>query len=192
MNEKPLDPHGNIWITSRVRMNSHSRLVFWDKASHLMLTTYSVALLGVSIFDSHIQATKFGTYSSEISILLSVSILCASLIIWSFSLGHVARDHRDCYLALQSLYSSEMSASEKNSKYQSILEKFPNHSKWDYEYFLFDKIWIQGGSVTTSNGKVRMGKIGVAKFLSISIAKILTICMIAFFPAILIFILYQI
>ncbi|WP_446720263.1 hypothetical protein [Leisingera sp. ANG-M1] len=75
------DPFGNIWITSRIRMDAHAKFTRLDRLSHITLTIYSVALLGFSVFQSHLANTPLGPYTSEISIVLSASILCASLVV---------------------------------------------------------------------------------------------------------------
>ncbi|MEP5757866.1 MAG: SLATT domain-containing protein [Litoreibacter sp.] len=95
------DQFGNIWLTCRIRMDAHAKFVKFDRFSHILLTLYSVALLGFSVFEPHFSNTPLGPFSSEISIVLSLSVLCASLVVWGLGFGEKARDHRDCYLALQ-------------------------------------------------------------------------------------------
>ncbi len=187
MNEDPL---GSIWITSRVRMGVHGKFIRWDRISHILLTAYSVALLGFSIFEPHLQSTKFGPYSFEISILLSLSILCTSLVVWGLGLNNKARDHRDCYLALQKLYTETISNDEKISKYQEILERHPNHSELDYERFLFRKIWIEGVTVSTTGGPSKMSKRRALIYLIKELLWVSMISTIILFPAIIVYILY--
>lgn len=159
------DPFGHIWITSRVRMDSHAKFMRLDRLSHIVLTIYSVALLGFSVFQDHLANTPLGPYASEISIVLSASILCASLVVWGLRFGEKARDHRDCYLALQKLYNSDMDAGEKNSAYQSILDKYPNHSDLDYERFIFRKLWVELTQIETARGPIKMGFVRAVKYL---------------------------
>lgn len=130
-----------------------------------MLTIYSVALLGFSVFQSHLVNTPLGPYTSEISIVLSASILCASLIVWGLGFGDKARDHRDCYLALQKLYDAEMEEANKRSAYQDILDRYPNHSDLDNERFIFRKTWVERASIETARGPVKMGLGRAAKYV---------------------------
>ncbi|MCG7630529.1 SLATT domain-containing protein [Epibacterium sp. MM17-32] len=165
MSDKKRDPFGNIWITSRIRMDAHAKFTRLDRLSHITLTFYSVALLGFSVFQSHLTNTPLGPYVSEISIVLSASILCASLVVWGLGFGALARDHRDCYLALQRLYDAEMNEQDKKSAYQDVLTKHPNHSDLDYERFIFRKLWIEHALLETPRGPVTMGCLRAAKYL---------------------------
>lgn len=159
------DSFGNIWITSRVRMDAHAKFTRLDRLSHIVLTIYSVALLGFSVFQHHLANTPLGPYTSEISIVLSASILCASLVVWGLGFGEKARDHRDCYLALQKLYDSDMESGEKKAAYQDILDRYPNHSDLDYERFIFRKAWIESALIETARGPIKMGLARAAKYL---------------------------
>lgn len=166
MGDNTNDPFGNIWITSRVRMDAHAKFTRLDRFTHILLTTYSVALLGFSVFQHHLENTRLGPYTSEISIVLSASILSASLVVWGLRFGDKARDHRDCYLALQNLYDSEKEANDKKIAYQAILDRYPNHNSLDYERFLFRKIWIENSPIETARGPVQMGLFRSAKYLA--------------------------
>lgn len=166
LSEVSNDPLGNIWITSRVRMDAHAKFARLDRLSHITLTMYSVVLLGFSVFQGHLANTPLGPYTSEVSIVLSVSILCASLVVWGLRFGERARDHRDCYLALQKLYEADLDAGEKKAEYQRILERFPNHSNLDFERFIFRKVCIESASLATSRGPIQMGALRAAKYLA--------------------------
>lgn len=184
------DNFGNIWLTCRIRMDAHAKFVKLDRFSHILLTLYSVSLLGFSIFEPHFSNTPLGPFSAEISIVLSLSILCASLIVWGLGFGNKARDHRDCYLALQRLYGEPSDDSEKKVKYQEILERYPNHSALDYERYLFKKLILEKGNLTTSGGPLKMTFLWACKYIAHELfSKILALLIIAS-PAIIIGLIY--
>lgn len=190
MSDQNTDPFGKIWITSRIRMAAHEKFVRLDRLSHVLLTVYSVALLGFSVFQPHLAGSPIGPYSSEISIVLSLSILCASLVIWGLGFGDKARDHRDCYLALQRLYDAKIEDEEKRAKYQEILDTHPNHSGLDYERFLFRKIIIDGGEITTASGSVSMGFLRSVFYIIIEIFLLFLLLILVFAPLIVIYMIY--
>lgn len=190
MSDQLNDPFGNIWITSRIRMAAHEKFVFLDKLSHVLLTVYSVALLGFSVFQSHLANSFIGPYSSEISIVLSASILCASLVVWGLDFGQKARDHRDCYLQLQNLYDLNLDCDVKKRKYQEVLERHPNHSDLDYERFLFRKLVIEGVHIRNSSGLISMGFFRCVRYIILElIALILTLALVCL-PLIVIYVIY--
>ncbi|WP_284162532.1 SLATT domain-containing protein [Frigidibacter sp. SD6-1] len=190
MSDTSGDPFGNIWITSRVRMDAHAKFTRLDQLSHIVLTIYSVALLGFSVFQHHLANTPLGPYTSEISIVLSASILCASLVVWGLGFGEKARDHRDCYLALQRLYESDLEAGEKKATYQGILDRYPNHSDFDYERFIFRKVWIESTSIDTARGPIKMGLARAAKYLVRELLFWVVGAALVFTPAIVIAVIY--
>lgn len=146
-------------------MDAHAKFTRLDWFSHITLTIYSVALLGFSVFQSHLESTPLGPYLFEISIVLSASILCASLVVWGVGFGKKARDHRDCYLALQKLYDAEMKDDQKRAAYQDILDRYPNHTDMDNERFVFRKIWVERAPLETAKGPIEMGLVRAIKYL---------------------------
>ena len=154
--EKPsnqFDPRDKIWLTYKTRILSHDRFAFYDLLSYIVLTAYSVILLTFSVFEDHLSNTSVGIYTSEISIVLSVSILSASLVIWGLKLGKTADEHRRCYLELQRLYDDQ-----KNYKiwldYNEILDRYPNHSDYDYEKMLFVNIYLHQKPLKNQEGLI--------------------------------------
>ncbi|SDG83108.1 SLATT domain-containing protein [Sulfitobacter delicatus] len=152
--EQPGDPFGNIWITSRTRMQSHAKYTRYDLISHIVLTAYSVLLLGFSVFSRHLSETKLGPYTSEVSIVLSLSVLCASLVIWGLKFGKTADQHRECYLALQRLYDDE-DARKNVATYHQILDRYPNQSDFDYEAMLYKNVWSQNKELRDRSGVLK-------------------------------------
>lgn len=136
------DKYGNIWITSRTRMESHARFKSYDLLSHIVLTFYSVILLAFSVFSEHVAETSLGPYTSEVSIVFSLSVLCASLVIWGLKFGKTADEHRECYLALQRLYDDQTLRCDR-ANYHAILDRYPNQSDFDYETMLYRNVWYR-------------------------------------------------
>lgn len=137
-------------------MQSHARFSLYDLLSYIALTSYSVLLLAFSIFESHLSNTQIGPYTSEISIALSVSVLCASLVIWGLKFDKTANKHRQCYIELQKLYQDEQ-ACNKNLEYYKILDEYPNHSTFDYDKMLYTSIWCQGKVLINQQAVIKFG-----------------------------------
>jgi len=175
------DPFGNVWITSRTRMQSHARFVHYDLLSHIILTAYSVLLLGFSVFVEHLSGTKFGPYLSEISIVLSLSVLCASLVIWGLKLSKTADQHRECYLSLQKLYDNDR---DNIDLYHQILDRHPNQSSFDYESMLYHNVWRQKKSVRDREGVISFGGKRLTMFWISRLSRMLCGFVIVFFPII--------
>ena len=150
------DPYGNIWLTSKARMLSHARFKLYDRLSHLTLTAYSILLLAFSIFENHLLNTPIGPYTSEISVVLSVSVLCASLIIWGLKFDKTANKHRQCYIALQELYDNTQARSDKLTYYK-ILKEYPNHSTFDYDRMIYTNIWCQHKILKNQQSEIKFG-----------------------------------
>lgn len=183
------DPYGNIWITSRTRMQSHSRYVRYDLISHIVLTAYSVLLLGFSVFSSHLDSTNIGPYLSEISTVLSLSVLCASLVIWGLKFGKTADEHRECYLALQRLY-DDKEARQEISAYHEILDRYPNQSNFDYESMLYRNVWCQKKVLQDRTATISFGCVKFLKFQFSRFIRVLLGIFVLTFPLIFIVILY--
>lgn len=171
-------------------MDAHAKFTRLDRFTHISLTTYSVALLGFSVFQHHLENTRLGPYTSEVSIVLSASILYASLVVWGLRFGDKSRDHRDCYLALQKLYDSEMETSEKKIAYQDILDRYPNHSALDYERFIFRKVWIEKSPIETARGPVQMSFARAVKYIVLELLVWIIGAIIFLIPAIAIAVIY--
>lgn len=185
------DPNGNIWITSRTRMQSHARFSRYDLLSHIVLTAYSVILLAFSVFADHLTNTNVGPYTSEISIVLSLSVLCASLVIWGLKFGKKADEHRECYLSLQRLYDDPQNR-DNQASYFEILDRYPNHSEFDYEGMLYRLIWCQGKVLRDREGIVRFCWMRFASFWFLRIVRFLIGTLVVSLPLLFLAFLYSI
>lgn len=184
------DEFGNIWITSRTRMQSHERFKKYDLLSHLVLTFYSVTLLAFSVFAEHLTDTNIGSYASEISIVLSLAVLCASLVIWGLKFSKTADEHRECYLALQRLYEDKEARVEK-SNYLQILDRFPNHSDFDFEAMLYRNIWLQSKTMEDRSGPIIYSRGRAAIYLVIYLIRIAAGLVLLLFPVLFLGLLYE-
>ena len=189
MDQEAKDEFGNIWITSRTRMQAHARYERYDLISHVTLTTYSVLLLAFSVFSDHLTPTKFGPFITEISIVLSLTVLCASLVIWGLKFGKTADQHKECYLALQRLYEG-VDQNQDAARYSEILDKYPNHSEFDYESMLCRSVFVQGKKIQDRQGEVQVGFWRWLRFLAISLIRLLVGAVLLTLPLILLGILY--
>ena len=184
------DEFGNIWITSRTRMQSHTRFKSYDLISHLVLTFYSVTLLAFSVFTEHLTETKIGPYTSEVSIVLSLAVLCASLVIWGLKFSKTADEHRECYLALQRLY-EDKEARVENSNYLQILDRFPNHSDFDFEAMLYRNIWCQSKAMEDRKGPIKYSLGRAARYWVASVIRKAAGAALLLFPVVFLGLLYE-
>lgn len=133
-----------VWFTYSARIQAHKRLLFNNFWSNFILVIYSLATLIASIVS--LKDTKFyGSYTSELIIVISAITLVASLIIVNVNYQTRILRMRDNYILLQKLYedikiyrNSYQKSSvgpEKYSyfvkRYMSILEKNENHITLD-------------------------------------------------------------
>ena len=183
------DEFGNIWITSRTRMQAHARYERYDLISHVALTAYSVLLLAFSVFSDHLTLTKLGPFISEISIVLSLTVLCASLVTWGLKFGKTADQHKECYLALQRLYES-FDENKDKGRYSEILDKYPNHTEFDYESMLCRSVFVQGKKIRDRQGEVRVGFLRWLRFVVIGLIRLFVGTVLLTLPLILLGILY--
>lgn len=170
-------------------MQSHARYTRYDLLSHIVLTAYSVLLLGFSVFSNHLSGSEIGPYISEISIVLSLSVLCASLVIWGLKFGKTADEHRECYLALQRLYEDD-DARKDASTYHQILDRYPNQSDFDYEAMLHRNVWCQGKVLLNRSGIVSFGLWRATKFQIVRMLRIILAAFVLTLPLTFLAILY--
>lgn len=171
-------------------MQSHERFKNYDLLSHLVLTFYSVTLLAFSVFADHLTVTKIGPYASEVSIVLSLAVLCASLVIWGLKFSKTADDHRECYLALQRLYEDKEARVEK-SNYLQILDRFPNHSDFDFESMLYRNIWCQSKTMEDRKGPIKYSFVRAARYWVVSLFRKASCAVLLLFPALFLGLLYE-
>ena len=146
-------------------MEAETRFSRYDLVSHALLSWYSLCLLSYSVFE----------YQKELLTIMSAAILVLSSIIWGMRFGESASSHRSCYLELEKLYGSEDSQTEKQAKYQEIIGRYRNHSKFDYDSVLNQRIAISKRIVRGREGAVNFGSLARTKYLFRKYAAVLAV-----------------
>lgn len=154
MTKSETDDTGNIWLTSKSRMEAEKRLKQYDVTSHLVLIWYSLWLLCLSIFSELFEPYVGAVGIDNLSTFLSASVLVLSVTTWGFKFGSEAALHRDCYLELDELLAAKSTVEEKQKKYSDILKKYPNHSTLDRDKVLHHRIVEMGETLSNRKGEI--------------------------------------
>lgn len=152
-----------IWITSRVRMVTEKRAKRNNFLSLVLLTYYSLFAVMIAIFSDYYQ-DHYGHFGS-ISIAASVAVLVASLVVSGFGFERTAWLHRECYLSLQKLHGMKLPQDEKLSRYNDVLNLYPNQSVSDYYDFLVHHTLLESKKVWNDGVDVKYTKYMVVSFL---------------------------
>ena len=144
--------------------------------SNLILIWYSLWLLCVSTFSKSIEVHLSSVDVGELSTFLSACVLVLSVTCWGFRFGARASEYRDCYLELEELLSSGKSSDEKQAKYSLLLKRYPNHSSYDRDAVLFQRIVQNGEKLTDNTGReVGFGCKRILPYLARRILEILAV-----------------
>lgn len=150
MTNPPVEPESlqqlenKVWFTYSARIQTHKRLLFNNFWSNFILVLYSLATLIASIVSLK-DTTFYGSYTSELIVVISAITLVASLIIVNVNYQTRILRMRDNYILLQKLYEDikiYKNSCQKSSvdlekyrffvkRYMSILEKNENHITLD-------------------------------------------------------------
>jgi hypothetical protein len=141
-----------IWLTYKARMNSERRLQGQGLIAHLAISWYSFLLIVFGVFQPALDQTA-GPTVGPLAIVLSVLVFGLSLIFYGFRFEQRAAQFRECYLALQRLYRSDATPSQKMEKYAAILDQYPNHEEMDYEKVVFES-WRRGSEIYNTKGAI--------------------------------------
>jgi len=145
-----------IWITSKSRTQSEKRCKLLDTLLHISLIFLSLIVIGLSIFGENFFCKET---VDELSIMSSVGVLAFSIFVSGFRFGEKAILFRECYLKLDDLEGSGLPYWKMRRKYHDILSAFPNHSSFDYNYFLYTHIYIQKRTITHPRGNdIELGR----------------------------------
>lgn len=158
------DATGNIWLTSKARMEAEKRFKHYDVTSHLVLIWYSLWLLCLSIFSELFEPYVGAVGIDNLATFLSASVLVLSVTTWGFKFGSEAALHRDCYLELDELLAADSSDEEKQNKYSEILKKYPNHSTFDRDTVLHHRITEMGETLKNREGEIKFLEPGQKSF----------------------------
>lgn len=160
-------------------MNAEKRYKRYDLASHLILSYYALFMVFISIFANYVDIF-FPIFS--INIALSATIFGTSLIVHGFRYGEVAQLHRECYLRLQRLISTENDENKILSQYHEIIAGYPNHSESDYEALIVGRSKVKGEELENSQGIIKCTNLMIARVLARFILFYIFILLMIIFP----------
>ncbi len=139
-----------IWLTSKSRIHAEMRYRRYDLVAHLLLSWLSLSVIAWSVVRGSITVTApLDTYAA----ILSVFVFAFSVIIFGFSFGETAAQHRECYLKLQKLQDSKLDDDEINRQYHEILGGYGNHNSWDYDTLILDRTLYRRHDMWDRNGQ---------------------------------------
>ena len=141
------------WLTKKIRMATAERYNRQHHFSHIYLTYYSIFIVGLNIFRDG-QKGGFTNYDN-ITLILSVVVLCAAIFVYALDFSGKAREFRDCYLKIDELENSTKDPVKLEGAYDDILKMYPNHSSRDYEDYLYSEIITKGRELHDSEGHLR-------------------------------------
>ncbi|MGN4934152.1 SLATT domain-containing protein [Aeromonas rivipollensis] len=124
----------NVWFTYKARINAHHRLEWMEKHSQFLLIWY--ALLGAVLSVVMIRFPQIIGGNTDIwATILSVALLCVSIIVSNLDFRGRSIAMRKNYLALQRLYSEislvPSASSDQRKEYIDLLSEVENHKEID-------------------------------------------------------------
>lgn len=139
-----------IWTTYKARMISEKRYFAYDLASNIWISTYSLLLIGTSIFSDDIVLC-YPSFA-KVNILLATLVFALSLVLYGFQYKEKGARHRECYLKLQALYDKRDVVPDLAGAYNSIRETYANHSDRDYSDLLVENATIRKKPIKDATG----------------------------------------
>lgn len=147
------NPVEKIFITYKTRMTTEVRLRRTGVIFHTMLSWYSFCFIILSVLDA---TGKFIiSYYSIASAVGATAIFGLSLFTYGERYNERANEFKNCYLTLQRLYESSMSAQRKMAEYAKIREQYENQSDSDYDNMLFDA-YFRGQEIKNAHGVIQI------------------------------------
>lgn len=140
-----------IWITSRVRMKSESRLRQANRYWTFVTFWYSTVLTCLTVYQ--LVAEK-DPARDIISATLAILLLALSIYLPSLNLEQQADRYRECYLKLQSLRDTVKDDKALTREYYEVLQSYPNHPSSDYDDFVVSAL-LAGQSVFNGESEVK-------------------------------------
>ena len=138
-----------IWITTKSRIYAERRFRSYDIASHIVLSLLSVVIISITLLSEELpQSAPLDAYT----VVYSVFILAASIVVFGFKFGETATLHRECYLRLQRLHDSTDTHDKVLERYHCILSSYPNHSDCDYESLVISRTLLNSEIMSRSDG----------------------------------------
>lgn len=148
-----------IYLTSKVRMISESKLKLYSLIGNSLITWYSFCIIILALAQT--AKVLSVAYSDVFFAGWSIAIFAASLLVYNGDLQKRAAAFRDCYLELQKLDNSKKSDAMKMREYSDIMFRYPNHSDRDYDDLLANA-WRQNSELINSSGKILVSKMTLA------------------------------
>ncbi|GEM_PF-1158125 len=149
------DTSNQIWITSRIRMISEKKAIHKQNFSYLIVTYYSLFSILIAIFSDYYK--EYYAQLDRFALSASVVILVASLVSSGFRFESAAREYRECYLQLQRLYSdTTLSEDQKNNQYRASLDRYPNHSIYDYHDFIVNHTYWENKPLFSGDSEIKL------------------------------------
>lgn len=161
-------PENKIYLTSKTRMTAEARVRSTAATFHYLISWYSFCLIVLTIGQ---LSNRFDVpFGDLLAVALSIALFALSLFVYGERYHERADQFRDCYLKLQELYTSNITAEEKMSSYARVLEQYENQRSYDYDAMLFDA-WIRGQKLQNASGNVSITFLSGSKVVARRIIK---------------------
>lgn len=125
-----------MWITRKARINMEKRLLLDLRIYTYLIPWYSVVLIAVSVLPSTVN----DTLKNSISVLGSIIILVASLLLSQRDYRQECRLIKEQYIKIANLINDAVTAETNNestdaieNEYSLLLQSTENHSEYDYK-----------------------------------------------------------
>ena len=147
-----------IWLTTKSRIYAERRHRRYDVVSHIVLALLSVIVIAITLLRDELpQAAPLDAYT----VVYSVFILAASIVVFGFKFGETATLHRQCYLRLQQLHDSTDPDDLLVLRYHDILSSYPNHSDCDYESLVIGRTFPKSEGMSQPDGTAISWSVGM-------------------------------
>lgn len=139
-----------IWMTAKSRIHAEKRYRHYNIVSHIILVFLSIGVIGSTLLKGDLPPI---IPLDELTILLSVFVMAATIVVFGFRFGEIATLHRECYLRLQSLLDRDETIDEFKRCYHEILGAYPNHASIDYESLVLDRTFLTKKNLKRLDGE---------------------------------------
>ncbi|AUG54463.1 SLATT domain-containing protein [Thalassospira marina] len=125
----------NIWITYKCRILAYERISKYNLHSQVLLAVYTLPIIFISIIDLKFQGND---KQSLITIFFSISVLVASIFIYSQNFSGRMEKSKENYIKLQYIHEhiNEQTYPDYLKEYHNIISSYDNHKEIDYLHFL--------------------------------------------------------
>ncbi|MFB5676776.1 SLATT domain-containing protein [Paenibacillus terreus] len=172
-----------IYITRKARIKSEARLERFDFLTQLLINYYTLVIVGLSIWI--LYDTRNAQLISVVTVIASVLLFGLSIFVTSRNFKGRSLNFKNCYIKLDEIYNqgellkgtpgglTQKSIAELQKEYNEVIYSVENHSTIDYISVLHD-----------------MKKTSHSQYLYLLLKKfifILVVCLIVFFPIVLVY-----